>query len=580
MTLRLGIEDRILPPPRRPLLDHGASQNDESSKLKLNKAPFLSKCPRNTQICPRLWTHAIYYADFPPKIQNCASMMSKHPRFPYEPLSKEDLEAIACRCRFQNVCECSSGEIEPTFVCQGKVPRRLFKGHPPKSSTGEELFSADGSQKKNDQCPPFYDIRVDESTDYYQGCKWSRWTSKRSTKEPEHSPGPADYSLERERTHAEDCAEKVRFHRRKRSKQPRFIEMVQQRDILEGRPGPATYSPNLPAGAGSNMQFLGSKADRFTVSATQHPGPADHWIQREFDLPIRPLQPCHARLPEPSCFGVKAKRFKPRKEEGASPATYNLGCKECFMMHCPTVPFGSSRARFKDEVKISAAAVKPLKDKSTNDTECIRATPTWEFRSKTIRIKPLQKKLYEQSPADFPQQNCKVERPRKFQYTAPFFSSEGRFQPWNDWMPIFGKYETPGPCYYNLEKLKCYPAVSRGPLVRTHRFPSVTFDTPAPNEYKVGGGLETVLGTHNQKLKQNIDTQHKFIWEPRVEPEKLSCLKKESLLLHKSIALLDAENITDAKANTDAHEKLIDNYQLKPKLLRWFLYNHPTPTCV
>lgn len=601
MAYNLG--DRFPPPPKSfTLLDPGAYQYNVQSKYKLSKAPFLSKVPRKTQAGAQLWTHAIYYADFPPKIPNCASMMSKRPRFPYEALSKEDLEDILCRCGVQNVCECASEEIEPAFICQGKVPRRLFKGHPPRSSMGEGLSSpskrdhgfkvnTDGSQKRitskvSDESPPFYDIRVDESSAFYQGCKWSQRTSKRSSKEQEHSPGPAAYTLERERTQAEVCDEAVRAYKRKRSKQLRFIEMMQQRNILEGFPGPASYSPNLPAGAGSNMQFLGPKADRFPVTTEQRPGPADHWIHRDFDLPIPPWEPCHAKLPEPSFFGVKANRFKSRKEEGASSATYNPGGKECLIKHCSTAPFGSSTVRFKQEpIKEEEDCVKmvseeePMKRDSVKDINVCQM-PTWEFRSKTIRMKPLEKKWNEQSPADWPQQNYKVNRLRQFQYTAPFFSSEGRFQPWNDWMPVFGKYETPGPCYYNLEKPKCYPAVCRGPLVRACRFPSATFDTPAPNEYQVGGGVETVLATHNQKLKVNMENQHKFIWEAPVESKTLSFNEQETALLNKSIALLDGD-IFDQNATTVADQKLeIVNDQLKPKLLRYFLYNHPTPSCV
>lgn len=597
MAYNLG--ERFPPQPKSfTLLDPGAYQKDESTKIESSKAPFLSKSPRNTQAGARIWTHAIYHADLPPKIPNCASMLSKRPRFPYEALSKQDLEDILCRCGIQNVCECSSKEYIPEFTCQGRVPRRLFKGHPPRSSMGEGLSApskidhgfkvkTDGSQKRitskvSDESPPFYDVRVDESTAFYQGCKWSRWTSTRTSREQEHSPGPADYTIERGATQAEICAEAVRAYRRKRSKQLRFIEMVQQRDILEGRPGPATYSPILPTG--TSLQFLGPKAERFPVNSGQHPGPADHWIQRDFDLPIPPLRPCLARLPKSSFFGVNAQRFKPRKEEGASPATYSPGGKECLFVHCPTAAFGSSSIRFKqehieedDDIEIVGADEPQNDDLARDINEC--PTPTWEFKSKTVRMKPLEKKWHEPSPADLPQHNIKVERLQQMQYTAPFFSSEGRFQPWNDWMPIFGKYETPGPCYYNLEKPKCYPAVCRGPLVRTRRFPLATFGTPGPNEYKVGGGVETVLATHNQKLRDNMDNQHKFLWEPAIETRKLSFEEQETILLNRSIALLDAD-IFDAKTKTADKHQVADDGKKKPKLLRCFLYSNPISNCV
>lgn len=600
MAYNLG--DRFPPPPKSyTILDPGAYQKDETSNSRLSKSnvPFLSKSPRNTQAGVRIWTHAIYHADFPPKIPNCTSMISKRPRFPYEALSKEDLEDILCKCGVQNVCECPTEETNLEFICQGKVRRRLFKGHPPRSSMGEGLSApsrrdhgfkvlSDGSQKRVttkvlDESPPFYDIRVDESTAFYQGCKWSRWTSKRSSKKEGDSPGPADYNLENAPTDAKICADAVRAYRRKRSKQLRFIEMVQQRDILEGRPGPASYSPNLQTG--TNLQFLGPKAERFPESSEQRPGPADHWIQRDFDLPVPPMYPCHARLPEPSFFGVKAKRFKTRKEEGPSPATYSPGGKECLFMHCPTAAFGSSSIRFKqepihedDDMEI-VAEDEPEKDDSVKYINAC-PTPTWEFKSKTIRMKPLEKKLHEQSPADRPQPNAKVERLRQLQYTAPFFSSEGRFQPWNDWMPVFGKYETPGPCYYDLEKPKCNPAVCRGPLVRTRRFSTATFENPSPSEYKVGGGVETILATHNQKLRINIENQHKFHWEPPIETKNLSFQEQESILLDKSIALLDAD-IFDTNAKNSAGNKSKINVKIKkPKLLRCFLYRNPIPRCV
>lgn len=605
MAYSLG--DRFPPPPTSyTLLEPGAYQFGDDHKVRINKVPFLSRTPRNTQPGGRIWTHAIYDYAIPAKIPNITSLTSKCPRFPYEAFSKEDLEALLCRCGIQSPCECPTGEEqeEPEVLCQAKVRKRIFKGPAPKSTLCDGLSAPskrdhgfevqpDGSQKRlldkvDDESPPFYDAQVHESTAFYHGCKWSKWTSKRSSQTVDDGPGPADYYYVKHPTDYEICAEKLRLYRRQTSKQLRFIEMVQQRDINEGRPGPATYSPMLPKGY--EMQYLGPKAKRFTTSTIeQRPGPADHWVKRAFELPDPPDFPCHAKLPEPPFFGIKAQRFKPRREEGPSPATYNPVYNPCHFMHCPTAPFGSSSVRFKenpndneDEEEVIAED-EPEKKEGNDEQKKECPTPTWEFKSKTIRMKPLEKILNAPSPADLAQPRVKVDRSRRLQYFAPFFSSEGRFQPWYDWMPVFGRVKTPGPCYYCLEKPKCYPAVPRGPLCRSSRFSDFKSESPSPNRYNVGGGIETILKTHNQRLKNNIEKQHKFIWEPPLEPQRLSYEEQESLLLQKSIALLEPDNTSDNKSSKSCSSKSSprrdDTSKGQSKLLRCFVYGTQTTHC-
>ncbi|XP_028162430.1 uncharacterized protein LOC114354313 [Ostrinia furnacalis] len=599
-----NLDDRF-PPPQKSyrLLEPGAYQAGDDRKVRANKVPFLSRTPRKTQPGGQIWTHAIYDSVIPAKIPNITSLKSNRPRFPYEAFSKEDLEALLCRCGIQSSCECPTGEEkeEPEVICQGKVRKRIFKGPTPKSILGEGLSSpskrdhgfdirSDGSQKRlldelDDESPPFYDATVHESTAFYHGCKWSQRTSKRSTQSFGSGPGPADYFYVKQPTDFEICAERFRSYRRQHSKQLRFIEMVQQRDLNEGRPGPATYSPMLPRG--NEMQYLGPKAKRFTISTIeQRPGPADHWVKRAFELPEPPNVPCHAKLPEPSFFGIKAQRFKPRREEGPSPATYNPVYTPCHFTHCPTAAFGSSSVRFKENPVIEEdeeaviAEDEPEKKDDENVNKAVCPSPTWEFKSKTIRMKPLEKALNEPSPADLPQQRIKINRSRRLQYFAPFFSSEGRFEPWYDWMPVLGRVKTPGPCYYCLEKPKCYPAVPHGPLFKSCRFPPTKNDNPPPNQYNVGGGIETILDTHNQRLKDNIENQHKFIWEPPVEPKRLSYEEQETILLNKSIALLDTD-IFDDKSSKSCSSKSSPRFEekKKPKLLRCFLYGTQTSHC-
>ncbi|XP_030031857.2 sperm-tail PG-rich repeat-containing protein 2 [Manduca sexta] len=499
-------------------------------------------------------------------------MSSKIPRFPYEALSKEDLEELLCRCGYPNPCECPLEEKEEELVtCHAKIPRRLFKGPAPPPllanglstpSKGDHGFqiSADGSIKRikdkvTNESPPFYDVTVNDFTTFYQGCKWSKRTFQRSTKLQEVYPSPADYDIfKKPFTDFEICAENFRSYKRKTTKQLRFIEMVQQRNILENLPGPANYNVKSPKF--HELQHLGPKARRFSFEKNDEaPGPANYWIRRDFDLAEIPEQPCHARLPEPSCFGVKDTRFKPLKEVGPSPATYSPSYKPCQFMKCSKAPFNNSAIRFKEEMLSETDE----KDETTVENEngkmkkpCI--VPTWQLKSKTRRFEQLKKKPCEPSPADLPQPTTNIERSRHLQFIAPFFSSEGRFQPWFDWMPVFGKVKTPGPCTYALEKPKCYPAVPHGPLSRAPRFHSHARDTPAPNEYNVGRGIETILATHNHRLKNNIENKHKFIWDPPVEPKQLSFEERITLLIHKSIALLEIGDVPGEKFS-----KLITN---------------------
>ncbi|KAJ0183798.1 hypothetical protein K1T71_000221 [Dendrolimus kikuchii] len=575
------------------LLDPGAYQYEDTSKKKQNTIPFISKTPRNTQAVIKIWTDNIYNADVPPKIPNCTAFLSKLSRFPYEAFSNEDLEAMLCKCGIEDTCVCSTEEKEKLeVICQAKQRKSLFIGPPPKSSQSGGLscpskrdhgfkIQPDGSLKRIreeifNENPPFYDATVNESTAYYQGCKWSKWTSKRSINFLEARPGPADYNLMLKVTPGEICAEKYRHHKRKTSKQLRYIEAIQQRNILEGHPGPASYNPTFPKGL--PLKYLGPKSVRFPINEYNVlPGPTNYSIRRDFDPPDQTQFSCHAKLPEPACFGTKAQRFKPLLEEGPSPATYFPNYNPCPFLNCSQIPFGCSTERFKD---------RPLEDDSDNEIQSTEESQieksykqscdlqNWEFKSQSIRMKPLEKKNYEPSPADFPQQRIKINRPKQRQYLAPFFSSEGRFQPWNDWMPIHGRFKTPGPCCYNLEKPKCIPAIHHGPLQRAPRFLNIMFQTPAPNAYKLGGGIETILSTHNQRIKNNIKKQDTFHCKPPREYKKLNFEEKEAKLLQKSILLLD-HGYDEEPCKPQKKIKLQDSK--KPKLLRCFLYKHQIP---
>ena len=590
-----NVAARFPPPPKYyTLLDPGSYYPENFVKRKQNAAPFLSKEPRKIQSGAKLWTQAVYNQSLPSNLKNCASMLSKKPRFPYESFSAEDLEEMLCRCGIPTPCECPTGEeiVESDVICQGKVRRRLFVGTSPKygvdgglstpsrNDHGFDITPCGGQHRIRteikEESPPFYDTRVIESTAFYQGWKWSKRTAK-DRKKVEDSPGPADYYLEREPTTQEICIEKVRALKRKTARQLRFMEMIQQKTILENLPCPATYTPTSPKG--TDLKFLGPKAERFPNPKSKYdisPGPADHWLRRDFDAIKPPDELCHANLPERACFGNKANRFKIQREEGPSPATYHVNTRLCHFVNCRTTGFGTSAKRFKQEI------VEESDDSESED--CIKkpedevqpcTLPTWVFKSKTIRMKPLVKKLDEPSPADFIPQTS-VGRSAQLQAAAPFLTSEGRFTPWFSSMPVHGMIQTPGPGYYCLEKPECFPAFKRGPLYRAKRFPCIPHKGPPPNEYKVCNGIETILATHNSKLKNNIDNQYKFKWDPPEPKQKLTVEERERLLLRECISLLDTEEEKLAKL-TEVKEKVKPLEGPKPKMLRYFLYAHKVP---
>lgn len=579
-----------LPYPVR-FLEPGTYQNLEAYNLKLNKAPFLAKCERKTQPGNKIWTHAIYDADPQRRIPNCASLMSKRPRFPYEALSAEDIEAMLCRCGRGNICECKDkDEEDPEAICDAKIHKRLFKGPPPRA--GMEGLSVpsrrdfgfeempDGTFKRIFKTevelgPTFYNSKVYKSTDFYHGCKWSKWKSSRTIKALESRPGPADYDLVRMPTENEICAEQVRAERRKYSKQLRYIEMIQQKNTREGRPGPASYSPK--ESKGTDLSYYGSKAQRFkNYTDAQNPGPCAHWIKRDFDLLEPPPEPCLARLPDPAFFGVKAKRFKPQKEEGPSPASYGPCDRQCHVLNCSTAPFGSSARRFKE----TALNYDDDTDEDVTTDEKACPKPTWPFKSKTIRMKPLgNTRRFEQIPADFPMVFYEDKRPN--QHLCPFYSSEGRFEPWYDWLAVYARLKTPGPGYYNPEKYRCTRAVCRGPLLRAERFSPAKYQSPAPNEYYIRNGVETIFHTFNQRLNDNMVYGNKVQWRyvpPKVQ-QKLSFFDREGLILDKAILALDVESETREKPEKEKEtpdseriEKGVIAADGKQKLLRTFLY--------
>lgn len=597
MAYNLG--DRFLPPPKCIRLSDPGAYEKEVHVTKPNKVPFLSLTPRKTQFCSKIWTHSIYNSDIPPKITNCTSMMSKIPRFPYEAFSEKDLEGLICRCGLQT-CECPvEGEEEEEITCQARVPKRLYIGPAPRSKRtgglsapskrdrGFEIYS-DGSQKRivefpKADCPPFYETRVKESTAFYQGCKWSKWKSNREVKSLESRPGPADYQHKRESSEYERCAQKVRFLRRKMSKQCRFLEMLQRINILEGRPGPGSYDPREPKG--TEIQSYGPKAKRFPVSEYDtRPDPATYSLKRDFDLP-KPLEyHCQAKLPEPACFGIKAERFKPRRDEGPGPATYCPTYKPCQFMKCgaANAPFGSSSVRFKP-LAYEDEDSDEFTDIEVEDSKQDKTCPplTWEFKSQTIRMNPLRKNFNEPSPADKAMTSRIVDREPILHYLTPFNSSLGRFQPWHDWWPVHGTLKTPGPGYYCLEKPKCQPAVNHGPLYRAQRFLDSRTLTPAPNQYNVDGGVDTVLDTHNKRLTTNKKNKHKFTWKNPKDIEQKTIKRKELDLFDKCIALCDETD--DDKKNKEVLEPVEKESAppkdiVKCKLLRCFLYNKSMPT--
>lgn len=596
MAYSLG--DRFAPDPKYfTLLDPGAYQSEKRA-FKQNAAPFLSRTPRRTHPENKLWTHAVYGQYDSQTIPNCTAMLSKQPRFPYDPFSAEDLEEILCKCGIVSSCECLTGkEQEKEVICQGKVRRRIYKGPTPRSILGDEGLSTpsrndhgysiltDGTQKRKrtevkEECPPFYDARINEATSFYRGCKWSQWTSKRSQDPASGRPGPGHYNFVREPTKEEICAEEVRAFKRKTARQLRFIEIIQMKNILDDHPGPAHYRPMSPKG--TELKTTGSKAKRFFSSKYDiSPGPQTYLIKRDFEEdPSTYL--CHAILPEQAAFGTKAMRFKHQYEKGPGPASYDLNSKICNFVHCPTAPFGTSAKRFKNDImeeveEVDLSDDEPLNDK---DQEEICVMPTWEFHSKTIRMKPLVKRNDEPSPADLPQNLVRVDhdpRSSESQITAPFFSSEGRFQPWFNWIPICNPMETPGPGEYCTAKPECTPAVVKGPLSRAERFPPGRYKSPAPNKYRCNDGIETILATHNQRLKNNVNANCTFHWKQPKEQKSLSYEEQESRLLTKSISLLDPEDEEEPQKPPEIIPQPVVAEKDKPKMLRTFLYARPLP---
>lgn len=541
------------------LFDPGAYQYEDSSKKIQNKYPFLSNTPRNTQTGRRIWTHNLYNTEVLPKIPNCTAFKSRLPRFSYKPFSSKDWDAILCRCGISNTCECLKERKEnlTTVNCQGKINKTLFIAAPSRSfrtgaltcpSKTDHIFEkqSKGSKKRindNDtnKNPPFYDRIVNESTAFYQGCKWSKWTSKSSIKSIENKPGPAEYDIIPKITLEKKCAENFRHQRRKTAKQLRYIELLQQKNIYEDRPGPGSYNPTFPIT--SNFKYSIAKSVRFPLSNNRLPGATHYWIRRTFDPPKYLRFHCHVKLPKRASFGIKDQRFKELLAEGPSPVSYFPNYKPCLFRRYSQVPFGCSSERFKNvdvndtEIQFSQKCDDMVEDNSYKN---LSQHQHWMFKSKTARMKKFKTKHDEPSPADLPQARIKVVRSRQLQYLAPFFSSDGRFQPWNNWIPVHGRLNTPGPCYYNLNKLKSTTsAVHRGPLVRTARYPNGMFHTPAPNKYKIGGGIETILSTHNQRLKNNVQEGHIFHWKQPEGKKILTILEKEAQLLQKSILLLE-----------------------------------------
>lgn len=597
------------PPPCARLLDPGAYERDirpSSKRMKLNRCPFLSSTPRNTMTVRKSYTDAIYNADIPHRIPNCTSIMSKCPRFPYKAFSKEDLEEILCRCGLDNPCECPTGEEEEEkeIVCQEKVRRRLYIGKPPHSSLAGGIscpskkdrgfdLMPDGSMRRlldvvKEENPPFYDARINESTAFYQGCKWSKRSSQRSMKSLEVRPGPADYNLVREITAEEKCYEILRAYRRKTSKLVRSMKYQQG-------PGPSDYSPQLPKY--SELKHLGPKAERFLSSKHEsRPSPATYAIKRDFDPHNIPFNPRYSSLPlpPPAGFGSKDARLKYRVACGPGPADYNANVKLCRIVYCGShnAPFNCSAKRFQDtEIDYEVEDDDEDEDfKSLSDDEddhpptllkpreCPQLTS--QFKSKAPRFKPLYKKLDEPSPADLGLDlfsTKQIENSAMQQMVAPFLSSQGRFQRWYNSIPVHNVYGTAGPGYYNWDKPKCYPAVRCGPLFRAKRFKDQGDAMPAPNEYKVGGGVDDVLVTHNRKLLDNIQKQHKFHWKIPDEPRQLSYKERELALLDKAIANLSTSDFMRKPQDTIAELVKEEPKATKQKLLRCFLYKKPIP---
>lgn len=566
------------------ILDPGLYQNTNSLLIKPNKVPFLSKTPRNNLANAKIWTHAIYYSDIKPKIPNCTSFASKISRFTFENKNDVDLPPLPliCQCGMQqNVCDCSN-EVDKTdhqenIMCQTAVRRRIFKGPTPRSIR-EKWHSTPSKNNPKENCPPFYDVTVEESNSYYRGCKWSRWTSQRFNNSVFYNriPGPADYSIEgNQASYDHICAEKVRALKRKSSKQLRFIEKVQRQNILEGLPGPADYSPVSPRGA--YLKYVGPKAERFiSTKYDEIPKPTTYFIKRDFDVSQSDCTPCLVKLQPRAAFGVKDSRFKYKRSVGPSPCSYNVKINiSCHLKHCNRAPFGSFSKRFTDNFGNDKQNCDDNNNEDHKETKpnVVKHLPTWQFKSRTVRMKPIIK-ISTSKPVDLPVNNDSTDkRMLQFQYICPFFSSEARFRNWFNWIPVQGSEKTPGPGFYDLERIKCLPAVKSGPISRSKRFTSHASDVPAPNTYEMKKGLEDILTTHNQSLKKNIQKKHTYVWKGPVEQRKLTLEEQEMKLLNKSIALLDVPDVFEYRKYENKADALPTRSKMnQTKLLRCFLY--------
>ncbi|KAG7313162.1 hypothetical protein JYU34_000255 [Plutella xylostella] len=515
----------------------GSYEHEICKPFQQNKYPFNSSKNRDTLKYGSLYTEAIYYAKYRDKIPLGTSLQSKTPRFPYELFSKEDMEELLCRCGVESPCICDEGKVTERVVCQAKVPRRLFIGSCPNSPGRRHVL-----MKPNKPNPDFYNATVNEFTKFYHGCKWSKWTSKREIKSLETRPGPADYHVEKKTTAQEICNERMREYHRMSSKQPRYIEMVQNLELRECRPGPASYyvkTPQCP-----DLKFYGGKAERFPESKYEiTPGPADQYIKRLYDSQTCEMKCPHVKLPAPAGFSVKAPRFRNQHHEGPGPADYNIKRNLCAFMHCSTAPFGVSSKRFVDD------PTEDFSDEELDEEEEIPkkepcVNPTWQFKSNAKLYKPLIKKLNDPSPADFLNCPCGnkylTERPPEKQYAAPFYSSDGRFLPWYSWVSICGKSSSPGPGYYELNEPKCRPAFKCGPLYKTPRFNSKINTNPAPNEYNIETEA-AILNTFNVRLKNNLSKRKTLNLKPRKEKKHPTKEDIEMKLYQQSIELLDEE---------------------------------------
>lgn len=536
--------------------DPGAYEVSGLDKFQQNKAPFLSKASRNTLSCNPIWTHNIYFTNKPHFIPNITSLNAKCPRFLYKPFRIEDFETQLCDCDV-TTCECPTSEHEDAPICQAKTVRRIMKG---------SCIKHVAKPRIQDSNPPIYDVQVLEASSFYKGCKWSRWTSRKTT--PSVSgPGPADYSLEKNDTDNKICYEQFREYRRRTSKQPRYIEIIQRQSVLENRPGPNHYDPKLQH---TNLCFTGPKAERFAKEVNQNPSPTEYTIKRDFEVNQPPTKRCHVRLPDPACFGVKAKRFVYRSDGKPSPASYYVRDKICHIVKCSKAPFNSSSKRFKDTVPSEIDSDGQDNESEQEDEKIKCPNPTWVFQSKTLRFTPLISKINKPKPVTLLTNYANVKSNQHLKRNAPFGSSEERFRTWYNWIPVFNSTTTPGPGELDIEGPRILSAVSHGPLSRASRFPKLNNSNPAPNEYKIEDELGKVLKTHNRKLKHNIEKKYKFNWTAPSSKQKMSYEEKEMMLLNRMIATLGDDGVS-----TNDEQKQINDKLQKPKLLNWFLYKHP-----